>query len=279
MLTNLLDRLGGLVSRQFVAGYFVPVLVFGFLNALLLGWQVKAFREWAPSQFEGFKGLYALPLLIGLSVLAYLILSVNVYLRQVLEGRRLVPAFLRRKLAEQERKRREKIQDRFQKARDETDSIQRLKPDWKMRTSAARKEGIAKKSPKAVYDKDSPTAKYLATLFKQMKRAEPPTRAAINEAVTAICSVLATIDCEGSSAPAQKQEQDYNNLLGLAAARRPQRIGDAVRASRSSSDSDGQHRSGSGQLRTDPLPDEPRNLLEPDAAGAAEQRKALERVA
>ncbi len=119
MITTFLDRLGTLVSRYFLVGYAVPVLVFAFLNALLLGWQSPGFRRWAPAQFEGFKGLYAVPVLVGLAVVAYLLQAVSVYLRQILEGRRLLPERWLARLAATERRRQECLVAEYERARDE----------------------------------------------------------------------------------------------------------------------------------------------------------------
>src|SRR5690242_15520827 len=107
-MSALVDRLGSLLSRQFVLSYFVPVLIFAFINALLLAWAWPVFRHWAPEQFTGLKGLFAIPVLIGVAVVAYVMLAANVFLRQVLEGR--LPKRLRTAWEARQRQRRDDLQ-------------------------------------------------------------------------------------------------------------------------------------------------------------------------
>jgi hypothetical protein len=94
VLTNILDQLGALLSRQFIIAHFVPVLLFGFLNVLLLAWQSEVVRDALPRQIGLEESLYVLPALIVLAIIAYLLSAVSVYLRLVLEGRRLPKSFV-----------------------------------------------------------------------------------------------------------------------------------------------------------------------------------------
>lgn len=215
MLTTFLDRLGSLVSRQFVVAYFVPALVFGLLNALLLGWQVKAFREWAPSQFEGFRGLYAVPVLIGLSVVAYLLFSVNVYLRQVLEGRRLVPDVLVKRFAAGERMRHDRIARTYEEARNEFYAILDARPDWRRKLIAAADAGHRQPQPGARYAEDNRAATDLAKLVRKSWQAQPISSADIQKAVASMKEVLVTIDRGAERPDAVRLARDYHEMLVL----------------------------------------------------------------
>lgn len=84
MLSNLLDKLGALLSKYFVIGSFIPVLIFAFLNGALLYWNASWFRGWAESQlFDAKAGFVMGTMLIGLAVMAYVLSSVSVFLREV----------------------------------------------------------------------------------------------------------------------------------------------------------------------------------------------------
>src|SRR5712691_3364814 len=111
MLSNLLDKLGALLSKSFVIGSFIPVLIFAFLNGALLYWNASWFRGgWAESQlFDAKAGFVMGAILIGLAVTAYVLSSVSVFLREVLEGKHFRP-FLPKKLFENsQRKKRDDL--------------------------------------------------------------------------------------------------------------------------------------------------------------------------
>lgn len=215
MLTTLLDRLGSLVSRQFVVAYFIPVLVFALLNALLLGWRSEAFRAWAPAQFEGFKGLYAFPVLFGLSVIAYLLFSANVYLRQVLEGRRLLPDAILKTVAAGERDRHERLLREHEHARDQFYAVAEAKPQWREELSAASDKGHARPQDGAEYGENSPAPQKLAQLRAKYGRAEPILKTEVDEAVDALSRVLELIDRTAEREAARRLQSDHDYILEL----------------------------------------------------------------
>ena len=215
MLTTMLDRLGTLLSRQFIVSYFVPVLVFAFLNALLLAWQVSAFRVWAPAQFEGLKGFYALPVLIGFAVVAYFISSVSVYLRQVLEGRRLLPDVLLKEWVQQQHALRESMSSRLKNARDRSYELQRQKPHWRARLVNAGDQGLAAPRGADSYDESNAAAREIAELEKRRTKVEAVSKEDIETAVTALESVLEVMDRGAGTADARRLYEDYLKLLEI----------------------------------------------------------------
>jgi hypothetical protein len=215
VIATFLDRLGGLVSRLFVVGYFVPVLVFGVLNAVLLGWQVEAFREWAPGQFEGLKGLYAVPVLIGLAVLAYLIFSVNVFLRQTLEGRRLLPDRAKKMLERCERARYALMETTYRTASDEFYGVQEAKAAWWTRLTQASDTGHAKPRTDATYDQNSAAAGRVRALRHDRALAKPISKVELEAAVEDLCGVLAVIDRGAAHPAAGRLARDYDELLEI----------------------------------------------------------------
>jgi hypothetical protein len=209
MLTTLLDRLGILVSRQFVVSYFVPVLVFSFLNGILLAWQSATVRQWAPEEFAGFKALNLVVVLIGLAVIAYGFLSVNVYLRQVLEGRRLLPETMWKRLAEKERRRRQNLSTCYETARNEFLRIDRAKPEWKKQLITASDEGHAKPSTNLGYPNNCEAARLVAELLNKRDKGDRASQNEISLAVAELSSVLKNIDREREP----RLGDDYESLL------------------------------------------------------------------
>ena len=215
MLSTLLDRLGGLLSRQFVISYFVPALLFAFLNAMMLGWQSPDFRAWAPAQFEGFKGFYALPLLFAIAVVAYLVLSVNVYLRQILEGRRLLPQWLTEDWARRETERRNAIIARFQNARNDFYRVKEQSPRWRQSLVEASDIGHAVPSSTTQYGPDAEAAKLVAELWRKRAHAEPVTAEGVAAAVAELETVLRSLDRGGQNDSSRRLNDDYDQILQI----------------------------------------------------------------
>src|SRR5579872_6922595 len=86
-LASILDKLTGLFSKAFVIGAFMPVLIFAFLNGALLYCVSTGFRCFA----KGLPGSVVASAIVavGLAVTAYLLSSVNGFLRELLEGKGL----------------------------------------------------------------------------------------------------------------------------------------------------------------------------------------------
>src|SRR5262245_45637253 len=90
MLSTVIDRLTSLGSKYFVIGAFVPVLVFAFLNGVLLYVEFDWFQDWADPQISGATRAFDVAAVaVLLAVLAYVLWSLNAYLADVLAGRHL----------------------------------------------------------------------------------------------------------------------------------------------------------------------------------------------
>src|SRR5437899_2045853 len=86
-LASILDRLKDLFSKAFVIAAFMPVLIFAFLNGALLYCVSTRFRFFAAGMPVGV--VASAILAVGLAVIAYLLSSVNGFLRELLEGKHL----------------------------------------------------------------------------------------------------------------------------------------------------------------------------------------------
>ena len=132
-LASLLDRLGGLLPKNFIVGAFLPALIFGFLNGVILYGDSARFRTWSGKLTSATPGVFASAVvLIGVAVMGYLLSCLNGYLREVLEGKHF-PARLdkvRQSMEATERARYNDVENAYQEARSEAGLISDAKQRW-----------------------------------------------------------------------------------------------------------------------------------------------------
>src|SRR6266511_5637633 len=142
MLSNLLDKLGSLLSKYFVIGSFIPVLIFVCLNGALLYWNAVWFRAWVDPQLFGAKtGFFAGAMLIGLAVAAYVLSSVSVFLREVLEGKHVGPLLPKGLFENPQHEKRNRLDDQRRRAHEEADKIVEIRQKWPEILVHASREG------------------------------------------------------------------------------------------------------------------------------------------
>ncbi len=158
MLATVIDRLTSLVSKYFVIGAFLPVLMFAFLTGTIFYYNSSWFREWAKPEMSGTgtaKTFDAVALLIGIAIIAYLLSTVNTFLREILEGKHLLPIWnplLRIFQARQEQKL-AKLNEEYSTARNEGAVIGQQKQKWQQQLSTAAEAGIKQKPDPTAYRK------------------------------------------------------------------------------------------------------------------------------
>jgi hypothetical protein len=128
MLSTLLSQTGTVLSKLFVFSSFVPTLMFTFLNgALLFLWQAP-FRAWVLPKLQGAEPVFDLTVaIVGLATIAYILFTLNNWLRVILETAAFLPQFVRAKLSASEEGRLRWLRERYLHARDERRDIQRLR--------------------------------------------------------------------------------------------------------------------------------------------------------
>jgi hypothetical protein len=191
MLTTVLDRLTTLTSRYFIVGAFIPILVFGFINGAFLYKEFAWFKGWAQPQISGTARAFDLAaILIGIAVVAYVLWSLNGFLRQVLEGAHLHPhSKLGRYLKGRQSACRRKLREEYYEARDTTAGIGEHKTLWQKRLSTAAREG--QKIKRNDYDgRNGEAAKAINALRQQQEQAIPPTLTTLEGAVIHFETVL-----------------------------------------------------------------------------------------
>jgi hypothetical protein len=196
MLSNLLDKLGALLSKYFVIGSFIPVLIFAFLNGALLYWNASWFRGWAESQlFDAKVGFVMGVMLIGLAVTAYVFSSVSVFLREVLEGKHFRPLLPKALFENPQRKKRDGLLTERERAREEAATISDSRPKWRQTLSNASREGADTHTGTMTYDgKTGPAVEALNKVRNMYKQSKAIPHVDLEETVELLADALKTND-------------------------------------------------------------------------------------
>jgi hypothetical protein len=220
MLTTVLDRLTTLTSKYFLLGAFVPVLVFGFLNGVLLYLEFGWFRAWAEPQISvAARAFDGITTLVGLAVVAYVLWSLSGFLRQVLEGQHLrrgsrLAGFLRG--AQLGRLRAARAE--YQQARDAAAGIAGAKPRWVDQLVDAAIRGSEQHAGHNNYTGKAGTAAAdaLDALRQRRERAETPEPREVETAVAELENVLEANDIDTPPAALERDRDELYVLLDYA---------------------------------------------------------------
>ena len=112
VLGTLLERVGALLPKSFTIANLFPMLTFAAVNGLMLYWMSNRFRDVVHdylSQSAGKQALIGFPILIAIAIAAYILSTLNLLQREILEGKYLwAPA--RRKMTAAQQKRIEALE-------------------------------------------------------------------------------------------------------------------------------------------------------------------------
>src|SRR6476661_1189364 len=89
MLGTLLEKLGTLLPRNFIIASFFPMLLFAAMNGLMLYWMSDRFHQAVQNYFAmdaGSQALIGFPILIAITLAAYIFSTLNLLQRELLEG-------------------------------------------------------------------------------------------------------------------------------------------------------------------------------------------------
>src|SRR5262245_64604892 len=90
MLGTLLEKIGTLLPRNFIIANFFPILLFAAMNGLMLYWMSDRFHQGVQHYFAmdaGPQALIGFPILIAITLAAYVFSTFNLLQREILEGR------------------------------------------------------------------------------------------------------------------------------------------------------------------------------------------------
>jgi hypothetical protein len=144
MLSTLLDRLGSLLPKHFIVASFMPVLIFAFVNACLLAWNARWFWTWARPQIDGFgKATFVTgSILVGLAVTAYVLSTINVFLREALEGKHVAALLPSSLFVGRQREVRDRILKGYEEARSNARAISNNRAAWQQALGEAARLGV-----------------------------------------------------------------------------------------------------------------------------------------
>lgn len=169
MLGTLLDKLGTLLPKNFIIANLFPVLLFAAVNGLMLYWLSDSFRLAAQSYFAmnaASQALVGFPILIAITLTAYIFSTLNLFQREFLEGRYL-PEALTKVLTAGQQRRADQSANRFLEKTEERRAFRRLNGVKNLR--AARASGNQTNAP-CTYSEDSDAAIAVADLEEKRLR-------------------------------------------------------------------------------------------------------------
>jgi hypothetical protein len=225
MLSTVIDRLTSLGSKYFVIGAFVPVIVFAFINGVLLYLEFDWFHRWADPQTSGAARAFDVgAVAVGLAVIAFVVWTLNAFLIEVLEGRHLrTDGWLGRELSAAQLGRFRNLRGEYFIARNTATLIERMEPTWREGLTSAAVRGLKVKSPAGMeidntvntYDGTAgDAAKKLANLRELRIGADDIPVADLKAAVDAFMQVLGTNNVLVPHATAGKVlTDDHRDLL------------------------------------------------------------------
>ena len=143
MLGTLLERVGALLPKSFTISNLFPMLMFAAVNGLMLYWMSNRFRDVVHdylSQTAAQQALIGFPILIAIALAAYILSTLNLLQREILEGKYLWDR-ARRKLTAGQQKRIESLEADFEGTSRHRFALHELNAD--QRLLDARDEGNA----------------------------------------------------------------------------------------------------------------------------------------
>ncbi len=192
-LSALIDKLSTLVSKAYVFSAFIPVLVFGFINGTLLWFHSRSFHRWAEAHVDKPSAFAVGSIVVGLAVAAYMLLSVNTFLREALEGKYLFEP-VRSHLVARQRDKLNAIWNSYVAARDDRLGVSESIPNWRKELGDAAAAGIKGHPKENRYNQDSVVARSIAVLRKKRDAAETITFADLDDAARTLRAELAQND-------------------------------------------------------------------------------------
>jgi hypothetical protein len=196
-LTSLLDKIAGIFAKQFVIAAFLPTLIFAFVNGCLVRGGFRWLMSWFTPQSPGASALDAAVTSVALVVGAYLLSSVNVLLRETLEGKHF-PRWLSDHFEASERGKYSLIDKKYREARDEAERVGNSRADWQRKLSGAAVTGDGKNA--YVYATRSDA---IARLHEQIEAARAVPSNELEDAVNMLC-----VELEKSSVSRDNGEND-----------------------------------------------------------------------
>jgi hypothetical protein len=226
VFTNVIGAFTSLLPKYFIFSSYVPVLIFGFINAGLLYLLSAWFRHAVNFALTVSQPLTIAVAFVATVVAAYVVASVNDFLRKTLEGKyRFWPLLFRKLFAKSEQRRRYMLQVGYQRARHKRFALEGRITKWQQCLRDAASLGSQPKPRDAVthghcaadrqaapYDAVyDPAAVALRELRSEASQPEQLNESTIAPAVDSMACALTKNDIRKDDGLAS----DYRDLLAL----------------------------------------------------------------
>jgi hypothetical protein len=146
MFTSVIGALTSALPKYFIWGSYVPVLIFSFINTGLAYLLWASARSWILKGYGLNSALTIATAFVVTVVLAYLVSSVNDFLREFLEGRYLFPPLLRDFLSDRQQQLRTGLQNTYLLVLEKRYEFQRYQESWDMTLRDAADAGVSEDS-------------------------------------------------------------------------------------------------------------------------------------
>jgi hypothetical protein len=205
VFTNILGTLTSLLPKNFIFGSYIPVLIFGFINLTGLYVNSAAFRSWAYPQLVHPFNLTVAVLFVGSIVVAYILSTINDFLRELLEGK-FLPGPIAKRLRYSEWRRLDQLNRDYESARTEGRKLRQQRSTWEVDLGIA-----AARAPAGVtgYDPDQHAAG--AALHELREHRDDMKFDHVNVAVQQLKDALRRWDVDAD----ERLRDDRDNLLNL----------------------------------------------------------------
>jgi len=169
MLGTLLEKVGTLLPKNFIIANLFPMLLFAAINSLMLYWLSGRFRSAVQNYFAmdaGEQALIGFPILIAVTLAAYIFSTLNLLQRELLEGQ-YWPTRMKARLSAGQQRRLDHANDQFFKITNYREELRRLNGIERLGT--ARAFGNEQQA-QCVYSTTRPAAKAVSILAKKRLR-------------------------------------------------------------------------------------------------------------
>ena len=185
MLGALLDKLGGLLPKNFIIASFFPMLIFAFLNGVMLylfsGGFSRSFDRYLTLDAAR-QTFYGVVVLIGVAFVAYVFSTLNLFLRETLEGKHFLKLLrLQTPMVREQQRRLDELERDLDKSRRQFFLLRRDSDGWLKSLGEALKTGNEQSGPceytaRGEVSKEIARLKWLRTRnelieFKEMRAA------------------------------------------------------------------------------------------------------------
>jgi hypothetical protein len=201
VFTNLISSLTSLLPKNFIFGSYFPVIIFAFVNLLLVFIHVSSFRGLVAAQLMVPSAFSVAVAFVATIVLAYILSSMADYLRELLEGKHLLPSFLKEAMRRDQQRRYDDLREASYEASTRANTLRQRVPDWQRRLNQAEWR-VARGFPvpvpappvAAAYDTESAAHLNIAYLIERRRSCKEIDPGVLEIAVGLLVLQLAAID-------------------------------------------------------------------------------------